>query len=153
MGNSNSNLVAPLTTDQFVALQIARMVASVPSILGAAYIVQHVFRSPKRRQRTLTRVICGMSVMDLLFSLTTVFSSTIAPSDIRSSTPGSLAIGNWSTCEAFGFISQGSSISSVIYNGTLTLYYLLTIRHGWSEQKCRQRLEKWLLNSKLQVRK
>jgi hypothetical protein len=50
-------------------IQLARLIASVPSIFGASYIIQHVLLSEKRRQRAFTRVLLVMSMMDLIFCL------------------------------------------------------------------------------------
>jgi hypothetical protein len=113
-------------------IQLARMIASIPSILGASYIIQHVLCNDKRRKRAFTRVLLVMSMMDLVFALTSVFSSSMAPKQVK--VPyHTLAIDTWTTCQVFGFLGRGANLSSVLYNASLSLYYVLTIRDGWTD--------------------
>ena len=72
----NANLTMPPTEAQLQALQVVPMVAALPSIAGATYIVQHVLRSHHRRKRTLTRLLLGMSSMDLIFAMVSAFGVT-----------------------------------------------------------------------------
>lgn len=134
----NANLKPPMTEAQYNAMAIIRIVFSIPSVIGSIYIVQHVMRSKKRRERTRFRILLGMSMMDLIFSLTTVASVAPVPEGLFT-----YAIGTWASCEAFGFLKQGARLSSIIYNASLTLYYLLTIRYGWTERRLRGK-EWWL---------
>lgn len=53
------------------------------------------------------------------------------------------AMGNWTSCQTFAFFGQGSRLSSALYNGCLALYYLLTVRYGWTESQCKK-IEPWL---------
>ena len=101
------------------ALTAVRVSFSIPSLLGALYIVQHVGRSPSRRHRVFARLMMGMSCMDLFYSIYTIV-SPLTREEERS-------------CQAMGFLGQGARLSSVLYNGSLTLYYLITIRYGWKE--------------------
>jgi hypothetical protein len=137
----NANLQAPFTEGQLLGLQIVRSIVSIPSIIAATYIIQHVLRSPKRRQRTATRIILGMSTMDLMFACITTLSASIIPAEF--SRVIVFASGTWKTCEAFGFLQHGAAISSAVYNGSLTLYYLLTIRYRWTDRQT-HRIEGWL---------
>ena len=43
------------------------------------------------------------------------------------------AAGNFQTCDAWAFIGHGSSLSSAVYNGTLALYFALTIAFNFRE--------------------
>lgn len=52
------------------------------------------------------------------------------------------AIGNHATCSLSGFLTQ-MAIASPLYNGSLSLYYLLTINYNWPDIEIR-RIEKWL---------
>jgi hypothetical protein len=115
-------------------MQLARLLCSIPSLFGAAYIVQHVLRSPQRRRRAFHRILLIMSGMDFIFAATSVFSSTITPqdNDVPYRTLPS-SFGTWTTCQVFAFFQHGASLSSVLYNGSLSLYYVLTIRHGWTD--------------------
>jgi hypothetical protein len=118
-----------------VALHTTKTVSCTLSIIGASFILQHILRSPKRRQRVLTRLILVMSCMDLIFAVTFVLGSVVIPTQAVLPFPTPLAKGNWATCEAAGFMGGGSSHASILYNASLALFYLLTIRYGWSEYK------------------
>ena len=48
------------------------------------------------------------------------------------------ASGNQATCTAQGFFTQ-FSIATVVYNGFLSLYYLLVIKYKWSDKKLSQK--------------
>ena len=37
------------------------------------------------------------------------------------------------TCTAAGFFGQGASIASALYNGSLALFYLLTVKYSWKD--------------------
>ena len=91
--------------DQLFAMQVARIFVSIPSILGASYIVQHVLRSQKRRGRPVSRIIGCMSAHDLLLACVQSFSSSIVPRELRGWI--ALASGTWGTCQAFAFLQQG----------------------------------------------
>jgi len=160
-------------------LAISRSVASVPSIVGSAFIIQYILRRRRRRRRhphphqqqqqqqqqqgrqlvTLNRnrrrrddgrrigssssssvqrddIMLGMCTMDLVYSLVNACSSVPVPSQLSS--VYKFAVGNWTTCEVFGFVGQFTSISSVVYNGSLTLYYFLTIRNDRRRGRCQR---------------
>lgn len=52
------------------------------------------------------------------------------------------AVGNHATCSLSGFLAQ-MTIASPLYNGSLSLYYLLTIKYNWPDARL-QKIEKWL---------
>ena len=86
--------------------------------------------------------------MDIL-SLLAWFSTTWPiPNDnsntamMEFTTPG--ASGNQATCSVQGFFSQ-LSISVVLYNAFLAIYFMLVIRFGWTEAKIQQiKLERYI---------
>ena len=107
-----------------------RVAFSIPSLIGACYIIQHVSRSPARRRGTFGRILLGMSIMDCCFAIYTLVSPLTRHAH--------------ASCQAFGFIGQGARLSTVLYNGSLAFYYLLTIRYGWKERDFRR---PWYLDS------
>ena len=139
--SSSKQLVSmgKLTYEQSLALAIVRSVFSIPSLIGSAYIMQHVLRSAKRREQGFTRIMLGMASMDFLFSMYAFSNRMPAPE----STGQPLALGNVTTCTVFGFLGQGSRCASVLYNASLTLYYLLTIRYSWTEGQWKKYVELW----------
>jgi hypothetical protein len=51
---------------------------------------------------------------------------------------------SYAACAAIGFFTQGGRLASVLYNCTLTLYYLLLIRYSWKESRIRKAAEPYL---------
>jgi len=125
----------PFTTAQGKALAVLPKIFAFPSILGSIYIIQHVLRNGKRSKRVYHRLLLSMSSMDLIFSMKEFMSTWVLPKD-SSSTFG--ASGTAGTCTAAGFFGQGSGLTSILYNGALTLFFLLTIRFGWTESRVRK---------------
>jgi len=121
-----------------MVLALVPKFTSLPSIVGSAYIVQHVLRSRKRRQKTYHRLLALMSAMDFIYAIKVFLSTWINPEGT-----GYLASGTTETCAAAGFLGHGGSLSSIMYNGSLTLYYLLTIVFSWRLDKIKK-IEPWL---------
>ena len=134
-----------ITEKEIIGLHVVRTTACIASIIGSVFVLQNVLRSPTRRRRVMTRLLVGMALMDLLFTITTILGPLAVPRSFSNMYPTSIswAVGTWETCQAFGFVGQSASIASVLYNVSLTFYYLVTIRYGWKERRLRRR-ELWL---------
>lgn len=125
----------PLPPIEQKALAVVPKIVTVPSFLGSVYIVQHVLKNRERRSRTYHRLLLGMALHDCLFAVWTFGSSWWIPSE----TPGVFGnIGNQTTCTVSGFIAQAAGLTSILYNGMLTLYFLLTIRFAVRERKSKR---------------
>jgi hypothetical protein len=80
---------------------------------------------------TYHRLVLGMSFCCLSSSIAWFFTTWPIPRD----TPDVYgAVGTRGTCTAQGFFAQ-FSISSVMYNASLSVYYVLVIVYGWSERR------------------
>jgi len=106
-------------------------------------IIRRVIRSPNRRNDIYHRLICGLSFSDVISSSAYFLGTWLIPHR----TIGGFgmvygAIGNHATCSLSGFLTQ-MAIASPLYNGTLSLYYLLTIKYNWPSSRIRI-IEKWL---------
>ncbi len=121
------------------ALSIAPKLTSLASVLGSLMIISSVTRSKKNRHMVQQRIVLSMSIIDVIVSTTWFFSPFFVP---KWSTDMYWTMGNQASCSAQGFIVQ-FSISSVVYNSALSLYYLLVIQFGWSEDRIR-RLEPFI---------
>ncbi len=84
------------------------------------------------------RLLAGMSVCDLMASAAMFLTSWPIPKDYL--WPTQWNIGNQATCTAQGFFSQ-MSLGTNAYSCCLAIYYLLTIRQGWSDEKISKRAE------------
>ncbi|CAJ1953969.1 unnamed protein product [Cylindrotheca closterium] len=134
----NSKYLPPFSLEQQMVLALVPKITAIPSIVGSVYIVQHVLRSSKRRQRTYHRLLAAMSTMDFIYAIKTFVSTWPNPEGT-----GYLASGTTETCEAAAVLGHGGSLSSILYNGSLTLYYLLTIAFSWRLDKIK-RIEPFL---------
>lgn len=94
------------------------------------------------RYHTYHRLLLSMSIFDVLSSCALFMSTWPIPAD----TPSKIvygAVGNQGTCSAQGFFVQ-FSMGTVLYNATLSVFYLLSIRFRWSPQRVAKKAEPWL---------
>jgi hypothetical protein len=117
-----------------VALAIAPKVTSAISIVGSAYIIYDAAKRCLRatsRNHTYHRLMIGLSVCDLSMSMGLFTSTWPMPRN----TPNVWgAAGTTQTCSAVGFFEQ-AGVGAVLYNASLSTYYLLRIRFGWPTQR------------------
>ena len=109
------------------------------SVIGSSCIVSSVFRSNENKANIQQRIVGGMSIMDTLGALTWLTTNFWLPMSYEFYPA---TIGNDLSCNIHGFLIQVFDTSSVVYNGGLSIYYLLVIKYGWSDAKLRK-LEKW----------
>jgi hypothetical protein len=111
------------------ALAWAPRLTCLLSILGSCYILFDIGRL--KRRNTYHRLIFAMNIMDLVALLAWIMTTWPMPA-------GTLgvagAMGTQRTCNVQGFFSQ-LSISTVLYNACLVIYFMLVIRWGWTEQR------------------
>ena len=72
------------------------------------------------------RLLLGLSMCDIISSLTYALTPFLLP---RDTSDRAWASGTEATCTALGFLTQ-FSYSALVYNGLLSLYYLLTVRYA-----------------------
>ena len=134
------------THAQKVALALCPKVVAPFSIAGSSYIVWDCWRKrhKSRRNRSLRhstgrntgqttqfttyhRLMMGLSMCDILMSMGLFTTTWPMPID----TPNVWgAAGTVQSCEAIGFLEQWG-VAATMYNGSLSIYYLLRIRYGW----------------------
>lgn len=120
----------------------------VSSALCSSCIISLILRQQKKKATTSTtrlwwwpsslyhRLVFCMSVMDVLFS----FPSAFTPWAIVRETGLPLAVGNHATCSLAGFIGC-FYCASLFYNSYLSVYFLLSICYGWTEERLVRLLE------------
>ena len=90
-------------------------------------------RGNKRKlQKVYHRLLLGLSTFDFLSSCACFFSTWPIPTD--SAGPVEFAVGTTATCVTQGFFIQ-LSIGGPLYNFCLAIYYLLVLKHRWTESK------------------
>jgi hypothetical protein len=121
------------------AFFILPKVTSVLSLIGSSIILGHVMKiRGTRAYSPRHRLLAGMSVCDLMASAAMFLTSWPIPKDYL--WPTQWNVGNQATCTAQGFFSQ-MALGTNAYNCCLAIYYLLTIRQGWSDEKISKRAE------------
>ena len=128
-----------------VAFAIVPKIPALLSVMGSTFIVYDAMfrRAPAGTKKTVTsyhRLLVSMSVCDILSSAALFLSTWPVPSD----TPFVYqALGTTQTCTAQGFFVQIGN-GTVLFNGALSVFYLLTIRDGWKPGRMSRRVEPWL---------
>lgn len=128
------------TESQQVALALVPKFTAGLSMVGSCIIIADVFRRRKQNKRaTYHRLLFGMSICDFVMSFGIFLSTWTMPKG----TPYVWgAQGNTQTCTFQGFLEQ-ISVAAVMYNASLGIYYLVTIRNSWAKPRV-HRLEPWL---------
>lgn len=126
--SSPSSPSSPLTDAQEKALAILPLFSVVLSVLGSAAILRLTLRRPK--PTSYERILFGLSVSDIASSMTNALGAFLVP---RDSSHRIWAVGTDATCKALGTAYQITQ-AGFMYSGMLSLYFLLTIRFGMSNQ-------------------
>lgn len=114
------------------------MTSGTLSVIGSSMIVSLILRNS--RKTPYKRIMLGLSVADIVASLTWIASPLLVPADTSQRI---WALGSEGTCNFLGFMTQLSFIA-IWYNGMLSYYYLLTIRFKVRSKVFQQWLEPWL---------
>lgn len=93
----------------------------------------------KWRHSFFHRIMMGVCLADLIFSVGNMMHPFMLPSD----TGLLYAFGNAVTCNIAGFLIPTLS-SSMLYSCILSTYFFLTITRGWNEEKATRAFEPWI---------
>lgn len=104
---------------------------SLLSILGSSMIILQVARSETNRGHTQQRLVCAMSIIDVMVSTSWFLTPLFVTKDMEQF---KWAFGNEFSCSLQGFIVQ-ASIGGVLYNACLSIYYFLVIKYGYPQHK------------------
>ncbi|CAB9509674.1 expressed unknown protein [Seminavis robusta] len=130
--------ISSLTDAQEKALYIIVIVSSLLSLWGSSNIIYMVLSSRKRSP--YRRILLGLSCCDLVSSVALALQGFLLPSETSQRV---WAFGNDASCSALGFFQQ-FAFSNTWYNGSLSLYFLLTVRFGVKEQQLARRVEPFM---------
>ena len=125
---ANATLTSPIYT------AITPKVTGMLSLMGSALIFLDGIQTLRRTSDGLVsgtyhRMMVGMSVFDITSSMCHILSTWALPIE----SGAFQAMGSQGTCKAQGFFSEVGNMAVVLYNATLCMYQLLTIRIGWKE--------------------
>ena len=115
-----------LTEPQRISLVVVKMITGSLSVLGSGLLIFNSIRKLRAQESTTYhRLLLGMSVIDVIHS---VFAGTLVSVMVPPESGGWGALGNWQTCSFQGWAIQLST-AVPLYNASLSIYFLMTIRH------------------------
>lgn len=127
-----------LTDSQKTILAVLPIPSAVLSIIGSAVIIYMAYLSRKAKPWTpYNRLLVAMSAYDIITSIALGASPFLYPKDTSNK---ALVYGNEASCTLIGFLNQ-LSYSGTLYNGFLSLYFLLTARFGMQNKEIARRIE------------
>jgi len=131
-----------LTDSQIRVLAIIPSVVAPISLVGSVCIVYKILRQdrPNKKASTYLRLMIAQSLVDIVTSSWFM----LGPLPVLEETTGKFgARGNTATCSALGFFTQ-LGVSSVFYNASLLLYFLLKIRYKVKDDYLSKWIEPWM---------
>ena len=125
-----------------MAHAIIRSVLSIVSMISSSILLCMILRSRTRLTTTQHRILLGMSVADILYSMSLATFNFMAPKDDSYFIWN--AKGSQATCSAQGFILFIGCASGLIYNCSLNIYYLSVVKYQKSDKYIREKIEPFL---------
>jgi hypothetical protein len=115
--------------------------SSILSFLGALFVLWDIVSDPTNRGTIYHQLLLGMAIFDICTALAWSLATLPMPKDEVFWVIG--AQGTDATCTAQAFFVQ-LGLTSIFYNVSLSLYYLLVIVYGWREEALRKKIRPWL---------
>jgi hypothetical protein len=144
-----------LTKNQKVVLSLSKSVSASLSLIASSIIIYKIYLRYKLQPSksnivvhnkkddnsitTYHRMLLGISILDVIHSISSVFSSLLVPPY----THATFANGTTATCSIQGALQQLTP-SIVIYMTMLNIYFMLKIRYNISDTVIHSRYEVWL---------
>ena len=129
--------MSQFTRAQEISLAITPMATGTLSLLGSSIIVASILRSSVKLRTVYRRIIFGICVFDIVSSLGNALSTVLMP--VETGIWG--AVGNDATCGLQTFTTILGVNGSVCYSLSLSVYFLLVVRYGWTEVKIKRYTE------------
>jgi hypothetical protein len=141
-GGSFEYLGAVDATRKAALTWVARCVA-ILSLVGSMFVISDVARDKKRRKNVYNQLMLCMACFDVIYSTAWALGSFPIPTDpTKSLIPVYGQGGNEAICTFQGFLAQ-LGFSSILFNLSLSAYYLMVISFGWRETRIKK--VKWIL--------
>ena len=99
------------SSNEKIYIAIAPVPSAVLSFVASATIVVMIIRSPTKLSNPFRRIIFGISIYDVVQSLSQASGTVLSP---KGSMPG--ALGNDGTCTASGFVSYVSKVEREVHS-------------------------------------
>lgn len=112
------------------ALIWASRLSAFLSLAGASYILFDILSHRQTRQTVYHKLLLGMATFDMVTAIAWLFATAPVDKELGGHIEG--AMGDELTCTAQAFFIQ-LGFTSVFYNVSLAVYYLLVIAYSWRE--------------------
>jgi len=111
-------------------------IAALLSLLGSSFILWDVLSDFKNRSTVYHQLLGAMAIFDIITALAWMFARMPIPEESSFYVEG--AMGTKQTCKAQAFFVQ-LGFTSVLYNVSLSFYYVLVIVRSWRESDLRKK--------------
>ncbi|KAL7543858.1 hypothetical protein ACHAWF_007466 [Thalassiosira exigua] len=112
---------------------------AIVSVIASSILIAMIWKSKNKLSTVNHRLLLGMSIADILYSLSCATFQTMVPSDLSYMVWN--ARGNTATCDAVGAITVLGMVAVVFYSCSLNLYYLAVVRYSKPEAYISKRME------------
>ncbi len=120
---------------------ISAFISCAASIL----VISLIIRSEKGLSGSVYhRIMFGMSIADLLQSLPMALTTLPMPTDMiyrNGYQYQGLIIGNNTSCNVQGYLIYLGAMASIVYNASLSVYYLCSLKYNMSDEDFKRRIE------------
>ena len=120
-------------------LAILSGTSSIVSIISSCLLIFIMIRSKAGLSTIRNRLLLGMSIGDILYSMTNATFNYMIPRDVSYMVWN--ANGHLVSCDALGFIAVMGSLTTLYYSSSLNLYYLAQVRYEKTESYIRAKIE------------
>ena len=121
---------------QQITLAVTPMITGLVSSVASVSIIISILRSDIKLSTSYRRLVFGISVYDLIQSISQSFSSVPMPVGTFW-----LASGNDITCSLQGFATFMGVTGTVLYSLSLTFYFMLVIKYDMDDAKIKKYVE------------
>lgn len=128
----DTNYLGTTTEVERKALIWASRCSAFLSFFGASFILYSILTDPKSRTTVYHSLLIGMAIFDIVTAFAWCFATAPINKDDQNALHVEGIMGTEGTCKAQAFFIQ-LGFTSVFYNTSLAVYYLLVIKYGWKE--------------------
>lgn len=120
---------------------IVQMSTSSISLMGSLTVATMILTSPTGLSSPYKRIIFGLSIADILQSISLLTGPFSPP---RGTPQSPWAIGNTATCDANGFAMTAGSCAVPMYTCGLCIFYMCKLVDRMSDRKFARRVERYI---------
>ena len=132
-----------LNSNQIRSIIIILRCSGALSVIGSMSMIYDIIKSGNLRSQCRLRLLSGMSIFDILSSSAFFCASWPTPQTVVSKRYDLEAFGSVNICQAQGFFLT-LLIGSLCYSLSLTVYYVLVVKYGKSEEWLKEKVEPWM---------